>query len=114
MKFAMPFLTSILGFAPLLNQIYRTFGVSGSALKMLEVSRERFSAEQTILQDPKKSTEDKAGDLAVYRKTVDAARTKEGKFRLPPAGFSQEGALELFTLTGDYVPEEKESKEAEK
>jgi hypothetical protein len=32
MKFAMPFLTSILGFAPLLNQIYRTFGVSGSAL----------------------------------------------------------------------------------
>ena len=43
-------------------------------------------------------------DRARFRWKVGSEVGKEGRFRLPPKGFTKEKAIELFTLTGDYVP----------
>jgi hypothetical protein len=72
---------------------------------MLDAASERWAAEQAIRTDRKLSPDARAEALQQQRKAVDKARKEEGKFRLPPKGFTEQGAKELFGMTGDYQPE---------
>src|ERR1700676_3151383 len=63
---------------------------------MLDRAAERWAREQEIRADKKLSGADRERQLASFRDDVHSAVAKEGRFHLPPSGFTIEGAVELF------------------
>jgi hypothetical protein len=68
---------------------------------MLERADERRAREQAIRADATLSKAHKERRLASFRDDMRSAVAKEGRFRLPPKGFTIQGAVELFELSGD-------------
>nr|CAA9212236.1 hypothetical protein AVDCRST_MAG63-13 [uncultured Armatimonadetes bacterium] len=68
---------------------------------MLDRAAERWSRERAIRADKALNAADRERRLAAFRGGVRAAVGREGRFRLPPRGFTVEGAVELFRLSGD-------------
>lgn len=68
---------------------------------MLDRSLERFEEGQTIRANTKLSAKKRLRRLAAHRRAVKKAVGFEGRFRLPPRGFSISGAKQLFRMTGD-------------
>ena len=68
---------------------------------MLERARGRWAREQAIRSGPEARAEGRERRLADFRDEVRRAVADEGRFRLPPKGFSVAGAVELFRLSGD-------------
>ncbi|MEM7519114.1 MAG: hypothetical protein AAF368_19585, partial [Planctomycetota bacterium] len=66
---------------------------------MLDRALARFEKRAAIRAG--KSGEEQTNALATFDRGLKRAVTGEGRFRLPPRGFSVEGAKELFRLTGD-------------
>ena len=69
---------------------------------MLDKAKQRFEAEKAIILNKKLSTSEKTKQISDLRKKVKKQVGEEGKFRMPPKGFSIKQALELFEMTGDY------------
>jgi len=72
---------------------------------MLDRSLTRAQHIQEIESDTTISQKDRAIKLDDYQAQVRREIRREGRFRLPPAGFSSDGAIELFKLTGDLPSE---------
>ena len=68
---------------------------------MLDRAQERWARERALLVDTKLSEDERARRLASVRSEVRVAVGKESRFRLPPRGFTVQGAIELFELSGD-------------
>ena len=68
---------------------------------MLDRSVERCNREAEIRADKNLSEKEREAMLAKFHGEVRRAVAKEGVFRLPPRGFTIEGAKELFRLSGD-------------
>ncbi len=68
---------------------------------MLDRSVERFGREQKIRADRSLNEKERERKLATFHAEVRKAMADEGRFRLPPRGFTIEGAKELFRLSGD-------------
>ncbi|MBC7998100.1 MAG: hypothetical protein IAF58_09170 [Leptolyngbya sp.] len=71
---------------------------------MLDNSLERFQREQSILADVNLSNEERRKQLGKFHAKLKQAIREEGKFHLPPPGFSIKGAADLFRLSGDLKP----------
>ena len=74
---------------------------------MLDRAAMRASREREIRADKTLSGPELERQLASFRDEVRQAVPKEGPFRLPPKGFTIQGAIDLFTLSGDYPPKAK-------
>lgn len=68
---------------------------------MLDRAAQRWAREQDIRTDKKLGVGERDRKLARHRDDVGRAVAEEGRFRLPPKGFTIEGAIELFQLSGD-------------
>jgi hypothetical protein len=68
---------------------------------MLKRADERGAREQAIRADETLSKAHKERRLTSFRDDVRSAVAKEGRFHLPPKGFTIQGAVELFELSGD-------------
>ncbi|BDS06827.1 hypothetical protein NT6N_18670 [Oceaniferula spumae] len=77
---------------------------------MLDRAKNRAEEEKDIRDDPKLNEAEKEKKLAAFRKRVVKDVAKEGKFHLPPKGFTIEGATKLFESTGDIEWLEKQKK----
>ena len=73
---------------------------------MLDRADQRSEQAKKIRAD--KSLDDKAREakLASFHEEVRKAVGADGRFRLPPRGFSIQGAVELFELSGDLKKKE--------
>ena len=71
---------------------------------MLEAAASRWQTEMAITSDAALAPPERRRRLAAHRAAIDRARAEEGRFRLPPRGFSVEGAARLFEMTGDLAP----------
>ena len=69
---------------------------------MVDRSVERYEHEKSIRADEKLDDAAKEDQIAAYRKETSRAIAREGRFHLPPWGFSIEGAKDLFRMTGDF------------
>ena len=74
---------------------------------MLDRAAKRAAREREIRADKTLSGPELERQLASFRDEVRQALPKEGPFRLPPKGFTIQGAIDLFTLSGDYPPKAK-------
>lgn len=79
---------------------------------MLDTAARRADEEQTILNNKELSEEEREKQLTAFRKQVKRAVGDEGKFHLPPKGFTIKGATKLFEMTGDIAAMEAEKKKA--
>lgn len=70
---------------------------------MLDRSLERAEEAETIANDKSLSDKQRKRQLAAFRRKVKWDVGREGRFHLPPKGFSIEGAKNLFRMTGDLV-----------
>ena len=68
---------------------------------MLDRSLERFGREQMVRQDKDLSVKERDRKLTALRTEFQRAIGNESRFRLPPKGFTIEGAKELFRISGD-------------
>ena len=68
---------------------------------MLDRSLKRFERHQAIVNDKSLSATERKKKLIGHRIDVKKAIAKEGRFRLPPKGFTIDGAKQLFRLSGD-------------
>ena len=68
---------------------------------MLDRAAERGGREKAIRADKGLDDEERDAKLASFRAEVRRAVGEEGRFRLPPRGFTIQGAVELFELSGD-------------
>ena len=68
---------------------------------MLDRATERAEREKVIRADKGLGDKEREAKLASFRVEVRKTVGDEGRFRLPPRGFSIEGAMELFRLSGD-------------
>lgn len=68
---------------------------------MLDVAEERWKRESAIRAESVLSDMEREKKLAAYRDEVRSAVGKEGFPRLPPKGFTIQGGIELFELSGD-------------
>jgi hypothetical protein len=68
---------------------------------MLDRGVERWISEKKIREDKNLTEKERDGKLSAYRAEIRRAVAKEGSFQLPPKGFTIEGAIELFELSGD-------------
>lgn len=71
---------------------------------MLDNALQRFQREQSILQDANLSSYERQRRLAKHHSEVRMSVRKEGRFHLPPTGFTVTGAADLFRLSGDLKP----------
>ena len=69
---------------------------------MLNRATTRFETEKKIIENKNLSFQAKVDTIDIYRKKVKKQVGEEGKFNLPPKGFSLQKALDLFEKTGDY------------
>jgi len=70
---------------------------------MLDRAAERAERLEKITNNKALEEKHRERQLAVFRRQTRRDVGKEGRFRLPPKGFSVEGAKELFRMTGDLV-----------
>lgn len=68
---------------------------------MLDRAQSRWKRAQSILGDKTLSKEVRDRKLLKLGREVSLALALEGRFHLPPKGFTIEGAMELFRMTGD-------------
>lgn len=68
---------------------------------MLDHALKRFAREQEIASNRVLPQSVREWQLAHYRRQVSREIRREGRFRLPPQGFTVDGAIELFELSGD-------------
>ena len=68
---------------------------------MLDRAAERAAREKAIRADTSLNEKERDAKLAKFHSDVLRAVGEEGRFRLPPRGFSIDGAVELFRLSGD-------------
>ena len=73
---------------------------------MLDRAKERAAADRKILANKELSTKEQERELRRHRRSIKWAIAKEGRFRLPPKGFSIKGAEKLFEMTGDLKNDE--------
>lgn len=69
---------------------------------MMDRSLERFAKERKVILNSKLKISEKVKAISELRETAKKEIGEEGKFRLPPKGFSIKNALMLFEMTGDY------------
>lgn len=62
---------------------------------MLDRAQQRWARERALRADGKR--------VARFRDEVRSAVAEEGRFHLPPRGFTVQGAIELFELSGDLA-----------
>lgn len=74
---------------------------AGKFAAMLDRANERFQREKAIRADKNLSDKAREAALAKFHTEIRRALASEGQFRLPPRGFTIEGAVELFKLSGD-------------
>ena len=74
---------------------------AGKFAAMLDRAADRFQREKAIRADKNLSDEERDAALAKFHTEVRKAVANEAQFRLPPRGFTIEGAVELFKLSGD-------------
>ena len=79
---------------------------------MLDTAAARAKEQQGILTNKDLSEAERAKKLAAFRKQVKKDVGHEGRFQLPPKGFTIEGATKLFEMTGDIAAMEAEKKKA--
>lgn len=77
---------------------------------MLDRAKTRADEEKKIRSNKELSQDAKNGKLAAFRKRVLKEVSEEGKFKLPPKGFTIKGATKLFDSTGDIEWLEKNQK----
>lgn len=77
---------------------------------MLDRSKTRAEEEIEIRNNSELSVLQKKESLAKFRKRVGKEVAEEGKFRLPPKGFTIKGATKLFDTTGDIEWLQKQEK----
>ena len=70
---------------------------------MLDRAKERAEKARAIANDKDLTERQRERRLAAYLRKVKWDIGREGRFRLPPKGFSVEGAKELFRMTGDLA-----------
>jgi hypothetical protein len=70
-------------------------------LAMLERGWTRHREFAAALHDPNSSPRQRDAKAERLRRQFRAQVASEGRFRLPPKGFTIEGAVELFRLSGD-------------
>ena len=68
---------------------------------MLDRAAERAAREKAIRADTTLNEKERDAKLAKFHSEVRKAVGEEGRFHLPPRGFSIDGATELFRLSGD-------------
>lgn len=68
---------------------------------MLDKAAQRWVTEKEIRADKSLDDKERAAKLASFHAEVRKAIAKEGIFHFPPKGFTIQGAIELFELTGD-------------
>lgn len=68
---------------------------------MLDRAQARWAQDKKIQADMTLSDQERERQLARFRGEMSGAVAKEGRFRLPPKGFTVQGAIELFQLSGD-------------
>ena len=73
---------------------------------MLDSAKSRGEKLQSISEDRSLDDKQRERELEKYRRQVKREIGKEGRFHLPPRGFSIEGAKELFRMTGNLVDSE--------
>jgi len=73
---------------------------------MLDRAADRAKQEKAIRTDKSLSEKERDAKLAGFHADVRKAVGQEGRFRLPPRGFSIQGAVELFELSGDLKKKE--------
>jgi hypothetical protein len=69
--------------------------------EMLDGSLVNFDRYQSILQEPGLGNFQRRMRLARQKAAINRAKQDQSKFRLPPPGFTADGARELFRLSGD-------------
>ncbi len=74
---------------------------------MLDRGLKRWEQEKEIRADKSLKFGERIGKLLKHRADVRKALGQEGKLKLPPKGFTAEGAIELFKLSGD-LPKKKD------
>lgn len=74
---------------------------------MLDRGAHRAAREMQIRNDQSLTVWEKDRRIAAFRAEIREAVSKEGRFQLPPKGFTIEGAMDLFRLSGDLPNEEK-------
>jgi hypothetical protein len=73
---------------------------------MLDRGDQRAAIERAIFANKKLNAWEKQRQLASVRVEFKEAMSKEGRFQLPPKGFTIEDAMDLFRLSGDLPPKE--------
>ena len=73
---------------------------------MLDRARDRWVGEQEVRSAKNLSEGQRQSKLASFRAEIRNAVGNEGRFRLPPRGFTIQGAVKLFELSGD-LPQKK-------
>jgi hypothetical protein len=73
---------------------------------MLDRANARWAREQPIRADTTLSRAERERQLASLRSQVREAVGNEGRFHLPPKGFTVQDAVELFELSGDLPKKE--------
>ena len=68
---------------------------------MLDRAKDRAAREREIRTDRKRTEWQRKRDLATFRRQMRREIREEGRFRLPPHGFTADAAVELFQLSGD-------------
>ena len=68
---------------------------------MLDRASERWEQEKKIRSDNTLNEQQRSQKLSSFRREVARELGREGRFHLPPPGFTIEGAKELFRLSGD-------------
>lgn len=68
---------------------------------MLDRAAKRWKREKEIRGNKKLNAQERSRELASFRRQVAKEMAQEGRFHLPPRGFTIKGAIELFRLSGD-------------
>ena len=68
---------------------------------MLDRAAKRWQQDQEIRADKSLSEKERDSKLASFHADVRRAVGNEGRFQFPPRGFTIQGAIELFELSGD-------------
>ena len=69
---------------------------------MLDRAQKRYEYERKIIKNKNLSFQAKIDAIEDHRKKVRKLVGEEGKFQMPPKGFTLKKALDLFEKTGDY------------
>lgn len=80
---------------------------------MLKAATTRAKKEQAILNNKELDEDERKRQHSAFRRQVKKEVGKEGRFHLPPKGFTVEGATKLFEMTGDIAAMEAQKKQAE-